>query len=82
MCSLISLVNDNHMVKNLFEVRMYVYCGSIVNSQPQNGLPLKNGSKIFEVYPFSLTISTVQQTIYWFFLYLLQKLDIMFQSWF
>ena len=36
MCSLISLVNDNHVDNNLKEILVYVYFGSIVNNQPKN----------------------------------------------
>ena len=36
MCSLISLVKDNHVDNNLKEILVYVYFGSIVNNQPKN----------------------------------------------
>ena len=37
-CSLISLVTDNHVNKNLKEILVYVYFGSIVNNCPKNAV--------------------------------------------
>ena len=39
MCSLISLVLDNHVDNNLKEILLFVYYGLIVNSQPKKGYP-------------------------------------------
>ena len=41
LCSLISLVNDNHVDNNLKEILLFVYYGLIVNSQPKKGYPHK-----------------------------------------
>ena len=41
MCSLISLVNDNHVDNNLKEILLFVYYGLIVNSRPKKGYPHK-----------------------------------------
>ena len=35
MCYLISLVNDNHVDKNLKEILVNVFFGSIVNNRPK-----------------------------------------------
>ena len=39
MCSLISLVLDNHVDNNLKEILLFVYYGLIVNSRPKKGYP-------------------------------------------
>ena len=36
MCSMISVVNDNHVTNCLKEILTFVYYGSIVNNRPKN----------------------------------------------